>query len=162
MVPSCVANKNIATPDLTPFETENEAVGLPMVILKTVPVGVPVAAPLGAGGITTRSPCFLPAPLYKVDSPVPLSLTQNGLPLSERVNPQPLIKSESEALVTRSVRWYCAFVTAGRTNIENAEAASKLRHFIVNFIIVFSSREISSAKHVPCDRPGIPVWQGKP
>jgi hypothetical protein len=127
----------MAVPDLTPLETENEGDGFPIVMLKTSPVGVPVTFVPAAGGIVTTNPSFCPAPLYKVDFPVMLSLTQKGLP-PERVSPQPLTRSESVALVTRSVRTYCAGHTAGRTNIEMAEAAMSFQQFTVNLMIVIS------------------------
>src|SRR5579859_735513 len=147
MVPSRVSNKKMAVPDVTPFETGNEAIGFPMVMLKTSPVGEPGTVVPGAGGMVTTvgdlggSGNFWPAPLYRVDLPVTLSLTQKGLPLAERVKPQALTKSESVALVTKSVRLYCANVTAGRTNSESAEAARSFQYFIVNLVIFLSSRE---------------------
>src|SRR4029077_20182033 len=132
--PSNVSNRKRAVPDLTPLVTENEGVTFPTVMLKTTPVGEPLTVVPGAGGMVTTSPCFWPAPLYRVDLPVPLSLTQKGLP-PERVRPHPFTKSGSVALVINSVRLYCANVNAGRTNIERAKAVRSLRYFIVNFII---------------------------
>src|SRR5580765_6111829 len=83
MVPSKVSNRKTAVPVLTTFETvfetENEGIAFPMVMLKTSPVGEPGTVVPGAGGMVTTSPCFWPAPLYRVDLPVTLSLTQKGL-----------------------------------------------------------------------------------
>src|SRR6267378_8286944 len=70
IVPFSVANMNRA---FAPFESPNEPV-----LLNTCPVGTPGTAPPGPGMVTTR-PCFTPAPLYSVDTPVPASETQNGL-----------------------------------------------------------------------------------
>src|SRR2546427_63930 len=79
------------------------------------------------------------APLYSVDLPVISSLTQKGLPL-ERVRPQPLTKSGSVALVTRSVRLYCPKVNAGRRKSESAKAASNLKDFKVNCMMESSPK----------------------
>src|SRR5204862_6604583 len=62
MVPSSVTKIKRAPPKS----------GLP---LKTIPVGV--AAPVG--GIVTVNASFCPAPLYSVETPVPLSATHHGL-----------------------------------------------------------------------------------
>src|SRR4029077_6514723 len=152
MVPSNVSNRKRAVPDLTPLVTENEGVTFPTVMLKTTPVGEPLTVVPGAGGIVTTSPCFWPAPLYRVDLPVTLSLTQNGLP-PERVRPHPFTKSGSVASVTRSVRVYCAKVTAGRPNIESAEAARSFRQLSVSLIIIFFLQiKFSDVKYILCDR----------
>ena len=67
-----------------------------VVPLKTIPVGVevvPAGLPVG-GGIVTTSACLVPAPLYKVERPVPLSLTHHGL-FELAARPQGLTRSLS-------------------------------------------------------------------
>src|SRR5260221_6485812 len=75
IVPSSVLKMNRATPDVVPLETTK-----PVVPLKTTPVGaavVPAGLPPGGGTVTT-SGIGVPAPLYSVEKPVPLSEIQNG------------------------------------------------------------------------------------
>src|SRR5512133_1354473 len=78
MVPSSVAKMNRAAPFGTPvaafFGTTN-----PVVPLATCPVGVAASLLPGGGAMVTTNPCFMPAALYSVVLPVPLSLTQIGL-----------------------------------------------------------------------------------
>jgi hypothetical protein len=74
IVPSSVAKMNAAGPDM-PFSDTTKSV----VELYTCPVGVPFFVPEAEGIVTTKD-CLLPMASYKVDSPVPWSLTQNGPP----------------------------------------------------------------------------------
>src|SRR5919108_6312782 len=85
MVPSSVTKRNIA---FAPGPTRN-----PVVALKTVPVGAEVPVPSGVGIFTTRG-CATPAALYRVETPVPLSDTHQGLPLP-RESPQAFTRFES-------------------------------------------------------------------
>src|SRR6267143_6165250 len=103
MVPSSVANKKNA---FAPGPTRN-----PGVALKTVPVGADVPVPSGVGIFTTRA-CGTPAALYKVERPVPLSETHQGLPVA-RERPQALtrfgsglgaVEEAAEELAVRSMR----------------------------------------------------------
>src|SRR5947209_16200508 len=87
MVPSSVANRKTAAAGPLPLaETLNPPLAPPKV-LNTVPVGVPSFPRGSAGGgpgIFTTRDCGVPAVLYSVDRPVPLSEIQKGLPeLSE-------------------------------------------------------------------------------
>src|SRR5450631_159953 len=70
-VPSRVSNKNAAG---WPAATLK-----PVVPLKTVPVGVPTAAPALEGGMVTTSEITLPELVYSVERPVAASAIQNGL-----------------------------------------------------------------------------------
>jgi hypothetical protein len=102
MVPSSVTNKKIA---FTFGATGNAAVGL-----KTTPAGASVPLPSGVRIFTTRD-CGTPLALYKVERPLPLSETHQGLTLA-RASPQALTRLESglmgvvdgEAEVTLAVR----------------------------------------------------------
>src|SRR5437016_11383490 len=78
MVPSSVTNRKIA------FRVGFSRI--PVVALKTVPVGAAVPLPSGVGILTTRD-CGTPVALYNVERPVPLSATHQGLPLP-RASPQ--------------------------------------------------------------------------
>src|SRR5258706_8147155 len=79
IVPSSVAKIKGAAPDPMAFETTK-----PAVPLKTTPVGaavVPAGLSPGGGIVTTSGVAGgkgVPAPLYSVDTPVPLSEIQNG------------------------------------------------------------------------------------
>ena len=57
IVPSSVANRNTAPPDLPPADTANSLPGL-----KTWPVGEPVAAAPAAAGMVTTSDWMAPVP----------------------------------------------------------------------------------------------------
>src|SRR5271166_6663459 len=70
MVPSKVANKNMADQPCTWKSADP---------LKTIPVGEPGPAPLSDGTNTCR-PFLTPPPVYSVDQPEPLSLSQKGPP----------------------------------------------------------------------------------
>ena len=61
---------NFAGPELLPRVRRS-----PLEPLNTIPVGLPDVA-LAAGGMLTTSDCGTPAPLYKVDTPDPLSAIQ--------------------------------------------------------------------------------------
>src|SRR4051794_4249361 len=83
IVPSSVANKktagwNVGNPPAVTPEILNPP-SAPPAALKTTPVGVP-ALPSGwpATGIETTKACGLPAVLYNVETPAPLSEIQNG------------------------------------------------------------------------------------
>src|SRR5712691_10345248 len=122
MVPSSVAKRKRAGAVLPFFETAKAGVGFPTVMLKTVPVGVPVGFP-ETGGIVTSRGTLAPVPVYRVALPVMLSLTQNGLAV-DRLNPQPFTRDGSRRgatpawLETKSVRSYCAeALAASRVNI---------------------------------------------
>src|ERR1700745_3963808 len=81
MVPSSVAKRKKAGPDLPFFEiTKSDEAGSN--VLKACPVGAPTApSPAdGGAGISTLSACGLPAPSYRVAAPAWLSDTQIGLP----------------------------------------------------------------------------------
>src|SRR5262249_34359272 len=82
MVPSSVSNRKAGEAGPLPLaETLNPPLAPPKV-LNTVPVGVPSVPRGSAGGgpgICTTSPCFAPAVLYSVATPVPLSETQKAL-----------------------------------------------------------------------------------
>src|SRR5438105_14146245 len=72
-VPSSVANRNrLGAGPVGDGTTKSE------VMLETVPVGVPVSVPSGAGICTVRF-TLSPAPGYSVDTLLPLSETQIGL-----------------------------------------------------------------------------------
>src|SRR5215468_11300755 len=102
----------------------------PEVVLTTVPVGAAVPVPSGVG-ITTEDcfPCcsrnFTPVALYRVETPLPLSETHQGLP-EPLARPQGFTRSPStlgadgsvvEASVVRSVRTYrCASTEAGNSS----------------------------------------------
>ena len=75
IVPSSVAKMKEALPECPPWETvKSEAVEL-----KTIPVGAAGPAAPAGGGMATTRPSFVPAPLYSVERPLPLSETQKGL-----------------------------------------------------------------------------------
>src|SRR5436309_11862456 len=80
IVPSSVLKMKRAAPD-TPFLETTK----PLVPLKTTPVGaatVPSGLPLGGGIVTTSGAPGgkgVPAPLYSVMTPVPLSAIQKGV-----------------------------------------------------------------------------------
>ena len=80
IVPSSVSKMKMLGPDLPCRDTTK-----PLVLLKTTPVGaavVPAGLPGGGGIVTTSgepSGNRLPFPLYRVDTPVPLSATHHGL-----------------------------------------------------------------------------------
>src|SRR5258708_25065226 len=97
MVPSSVAKRKRAGAEIVPVEVCLEitkaGVGFPTVMLKTVPVGVPVVFP-EAGGIVTTRFTLAPVPVYRVALPVMLSLTQNGL-VAARLHPQPFTRGGS-------------------------------------------------------------------
>src|SRR3954468_14234460 len=82
ITPSSLEKMNRAPPKLVLFA------------LKTTPVGAANGALLDDGGIVTTSPCFAPLPLYKVESPVPLSAPHHGLP-AERASPHGFTRSGS-------------------------------------------------------------------
>src|ERR671934_1800674 len=92
IVPSSVSKMNRLGPECPPLETTKS-----LLPLKTVPVGadvVPGALPAGGGMVTTSglaSGNGWPAPLYSVETPVPLSATQNGL-VDDDVIPQALTR----------------------------------------------------------------------
>jgi hypothetical protein len=66
--------------------------------LKTAPVGADgELCPLGTGIVTTRL-CFVPAPSYRVDTPVPLSATHQKL-VGLRVRPHELTSCGSSGFV---------------------------------------------------------------
>src|SRR5712692_231381 len=169
-VPSSVLNRKAAGAVVPPFETRNEGMGFPSVMLNTSPVGMPVAVlpGTGAGGMVTTkgepTGNLWPARLWGGALPVTWSLTQKGLPL-ERVRPQPLTKCGSATVppkpksVTRSVRVYCANVKTGRRKSERANAARTFENFIVNCIVEFLQSEIFAAKHVPRARKRDSTWQ---
>jgi len=62
-----------------------------VVLLNTCPVGDPGPVPLAAGGTVTTSGMMFPTPPYRVETPVPLSETQNG-PLGDAEMPQELTR----------------------------------------------------------------------
>src|SRR6266536_1785800 len=66
MVPSSVTKMKRAAPKSEPP-------------LKTIPVGADGGTPPTGGGTVTTSASFWPAPLYSVETPVPLSATHQGL-----------------------------------------------------------------------------------
>src|SRR6266699_1390247 len=80
IVPSSVAKMNRLGPD-RPFSETTK----PLVPLKTLPVGdavVPAGLPAGGGIVTTSGEPggnAWPWPLYKVDTPAPLSDTHQGV-----------------------------------------------------------------------------------
>src|SRR5262245_51683080 len=76
--PSSPSNRNAALPPVGRLK--------PVVVLKTVPVGLP--------GTETIRPCFTPAPLYSVDLLVPLSATHHGV-VGPEVRPHELTRSGS-------------------------------------------------------------------
>src|SRR5580704_10683785 len=79
IVPSRVAKIKAVLPDVL-FAVIVKSVGFgPM--FPTTPVGVPMvpAGLEGAAGIVTKSGTCVPAAVYRVENPVPLSLTQYGL-----------------------------------------------------------------------------------
>src|SRR3954454_19143782 len=81
IVPSSVEKMNRAPPKLD-------------VPLKTRPVGAEGDGPVGFGIVTTKGAPTgngWPAPLYSVETPVPLSDTHHGL-VGVRVNPQGLTR----------------------------------------------------------------------
>jgi hypothetical protein len=106
IVPSSVAKMNRAASDL-PFSVTMKSV-LFGLMFPTTPVGVPrvPAGLLAEAGIVTNRGCWPPAPLYSVENPEPLSLSQNGL-VGSAVRPQELIKCcgsvEGATLVVRSL-----------------------------------------------------------
>src|SRR5258708_34465172 len=91
MVPSRAAKIKTAGPDLL-FSVMVKSFGLGL-MFPTMPVGVPrvPAGTEGAGGIDTKSGTCAPAAVYRVENPLPLSLTQYGLVGSE-TRPQPLTR----------------------------------------------------------------------
>src|SRR5271168_3560659 len=91
IVPSRVAKIKAVAPDL-PSAVIVKSVGFGL-MFPTTPVGVPrVPAGLeGAAGTVTKSGTCAPAAVYRVENPVALSLTQNGLVGSE-TRPQPLTR----------------------------------------------------------------------
>jgi hypothetical protein len=91
IVPSSVAKMNRAGSDL-PFSVTGKSVALGL-MFPTTPVGVPAipAGPFFEGGIVTNRGICTPAPVYSVENPEPLSLSQNGL-VGSAVRPQELIK----------------------------------------------------------------------
>src|SRR5690349_18892942 len=98
IVPSSVAKMKCAE---VPGPLTKKSDVLP---LKTIPVGlevVPAGLPAG-GGIVTTSPCLAPSPLYRVERPVWLSLTHQGL-VGLAASPQGLTKSLSVPSETRLV-----------------------------------------------------------
>src|SRR6266699_4451032 len=95
IVPSSVANMNRLGPE-RPFSETTKS----LVPLKTLPVGaavVPAGLPFGGGIVTTSGEPTgngVPSPLYRVDTPLPLSETHQGLVgLCDR--PQGLTRFES-------------------------------------------------------------------
>src|SRR5260370_28203303 len=94
MVPSSEAKIKEARPDLPlPVNVKSLAFGL---MFPTTPVGVP-RVPVGAegaAGMDTKSGTCAPAAVYRVENPLPLSLTQYGLVASE-TRPQPLTRCSS-------------------------------------------------------------------
>src|SRR5258708_36720274 len=91
MVPSRAAKIKTAGPELL-FSVIAKSVGFGL-IFPTTPVGVPrvPAGTEGAAGIDTKSGTCAPAAVYRVENPLPLSLTQYGLVGSE-TRPQPLTR----------------------------------------------------------------------
>src|SRR6516164_6046884 len=76
IVPSSVAKMKNDLPDMEPWEITKS-----FVALNTMPVGVPPVGAPGAGIVTTRGEPTgkaCPFALYRVDTPDPLSETQNG------------------------------------------------------------------------------------
>src|SRR5262245_3713413 len=125
MVPSSVANRKTEAAGPWPFAaTLNPPLGPPKV-LNTVPVGVPPAPRGSAGGgpgIFTTGDCGVPAVVDSVDTPVPLSETQKGLPpLSEM--PQGLTRLGSRVLATpgrSDTRFVCSTLPARRRRSSSA------------------------------------------
>src|SRR3954466_15918275 len=70
--PSSLLNRNSAGPDFVPWVMVKS-----VVLLNTVPVGVPIVAP-PTGGMVTTIACTTPVELYTVERPVLLSEVQNG------------------------------------------------------------------------------------
>src|SRR6266513_401667 len=62
--------------------------------LKTIPVGADGGTPPKGGGTVTTSGIFWPAPVYSVETPVPLSATHQGL-VALAVRPHGLTRSGS-------------------------------------------------------------------
>src|SRR6266481_4408136 len=95
MVPSRAAKIKSARPDpLLVVMVKSFGFGL---MFPTMPVGVPrvPAGTEGAAGIDTKSGTCAPAAVYRVENPLPLSLTQYGLVGSE-TRPQPLTRCAAE------------------------------------------------------------------
>jgi hypothetical protein len=99
-----------------------------------------------ADGIVTISPCFVAVgpcggfeTEYRVDFPVPLSLTQNGL-VAVETSPRPLIKSRSAGFCalpvfdTRSVRTYCAKLKDGSRKIKKPTSANGFKTLTADLI----------------------------
>src|SRR5437868_14795702 len=126
-VPSSVAKMNKAGAEAPSFETLKS-----LEPLKTIPVGEPVPLP-EAVGIATSKGTFDPSALYRVDSPVTLSLTQKGEP-GPKVSPQALTRCASGRLVqcpallaTRLVTLYCARAAPCRKSITTTNAAARVK-----------------------------------
>src|ERR1700681_20388 len=131
MVPSSVTKMNFAA--VLPGKAK------PAVPLATTPVGAECwLTPEGTGIVTLSA--FVPAPLYTVAKPVPLSEIHHGLP-ALRVNPHELTSWVSCPFVgfvptfgmleTKSVLVYCWANTADRTNTDNSESATSNLHFFL-------------------------------
>src|SRR5437867_8478134 len=83
IVPSSVTNINRAgLPEVTSKS---------VLSLKTAPVGAAGLLPPEGGGIVTTKGTASPAPLYSVETPVPLSATHHGL-VELRASPQGFTK----------------------------------------------------------------------
>src|SRR5664280_3742597 len=119
---------------------KRKCAGVPRILksvvpLKTCPVGVPVSTPFPEGMVTT-SACGVPAALYRVESPVPLSEIHQG-PVGLKDIPQALTRLASVLTLmltmseVRIVGWVF-WAAAGRLN--NVAAAS-------NTVALKSSRE---------------------
>src|SRR5262245_42810334 len=125
MVPSSVSNRKTAAAGPLPLaETLNPPLAPPKV-LNTAPVGVPSVPRGSAGGgpgIFTTSDCGVPAVLYSVDTPVPLSETQNGLPPLSAM-PQGLTRWGSRFAATpgrSDTRFVCSTLPARRRRSSSA------------------------------------------
>src|SRR5512147_26190 len=97
MMTACVGSTPEFQPEIVPSSVTNRKRAVlpgtsskPVVPLKTVPVGTPGSLPV-AGGTVTTSDCATPAPLYRVESPVPLSAAHHGV-VELRERPQGLTR----------------------------------------------------------------------
>src|SRR5215469_16578366 len=138
IAPSRVAKIKIARPDLLFAGLVNTKSLVPPV-LPTTPVGVP-GAPSRPGTSTISESCS-PLPVYRVENPVPLSLSQTGL-VPSCTRPQAFTSfgfvfgATPDSFEVRSVRMYCARLAVGSSHTKRATAVEHFKAFVA-FILQF-------------------------
>src|SRR6266478_96673 len=94
IVPSSLTKINTAGNEFAPLVTLKNGVSL-----RTTPVGLPLLS-FSRAGIDTMSERAVPSCLYRVETPVPLSLTQIVEPDEEGAMPQGLTRFGSVCVAT--------------------------------------------------------------